>query len=74
MINVTLGEVKTQETKPYPKLMKPSLSNNIWLMVNEKHGTLVYKGEDAAFSIGEYHFDFGNHMEDYNGSITLQNA
>lgn len=74
MINVTLGEVKTQEEKPFPKLMINLYKNVIVLMSERKCGTVVYS-TTKAYEIGYYSTDwFMDNFTDYNEPITLQNA
>lgn len=72
MINVTIGESKTQEVK-YPKLMISDLGR-IVLFTNKRSGIVMYEKE--------YHYGIGHLSEswntedftDYNEPITLQNA
>lgn len=84
MINVTLGEVKTQEEKPFPKLQKMTYPSGKWIVVfskSESNRVVVYvckENKNCYDNIG----DFWGHAEkngvgiftDYNEPITLQNA
>lgn len=80
-INVTLGEVKTQEIKPFPKLMivdNNPFEGRIVLFTREKTGMLVRCSECQSeyMKLGTYLED-GWAMQaftDYNEPITLQNA
>ena len=74
MINVTLGEVKTQEEKPFPKLMINSDRRIVVLMSESCVGTVVYS-KIETYQIGHYSEGWGMHnFTDYNEPITLQNA
>ena len=77
MIKVTLGEVKTQEEKPFPKLMIGKY-NCIILAIDEDeghyYGTLIYKGSSDD-TLGEFSYQWKKkYFSDYNDPITLQNA
>jgi len=80
-IKVTLGEVKTQEVKPFPKLMIVHVDpykGRIVLFTREKTGTLVRcsVSQTDYMKVGTI-IDGGWVMEaftDYNEPITLQNA
>jgi hypothetical protein len=68
MINVIVGEQKTQGTKPFPKLM----SANGWIGYFTRYGVCLCLLGDYA---GEYLY--GVEMEgmvDYNEELTLKNA
>jgi hypothetical protein len=74
-IKVTLGEVKTQEKKQFPKLMKPQTSDVIWLMLSPTKGICILGDENnPLFQTGNVHEGMGRYMIDYNEPITLQNA
>jgi hypothetical protein len=77
MINVTIGESKTQESKPFPKLMCGIESGNIVLFYKPHEGTVVFEGNfnDGNMGLGEF-FDAYNmeFFQDFTGSLTLQNA
>ena len=71
MIKVTVGEQKTQEAKPFPKLMK-SKTGRIVFMLSDSTGFQLNKSsnDDPHFSRSWNIGDF----TDYNEPITLQNA
>ena len=72
-INVTLGEVKTQEPKPFPKIME---SNNpkgfIVLFFNHDYGTCLTSSGD--YVAGERYNQPATNFTDYNEPITIQNV
>ena len=72
-VNVTLGEVKTQEIKPFPKLMKEK-DGAIYYFTTEGVGVPFndsdYKGELTHTQLKSWEMDL---FTDYNGPITLQN-
>lgn len=75
MIKVTVGEQKTQDEKPYPKIMT-NQDGELFYFVREKYGLpLNGKGWDfdqptpADYTKAIYH-----KFADYNEPITLQNA
>ena len=75
-INVTLGEVKTQELKKFPKLMI-GLEGSIVLFFKSGKGTMLCDTnpqKPRLIGIGEYYdgWDMGA-FTDYNEPITLQN-
>lgn len=78
MINVTIGESKTQ-SEDYPKVMISSLAttntDTIVLFVSEGCGTCLKKGKGETSNVGEYseHWRMGV-FEPLPNSITLQNA
>ena len=73
MINVTVGEQKTQSEKPFPKLMITQ-NGYVFYMIREKYGlpltsnNWAYDMDDFA-DLSETKYDF----TDYNEPITLQN-
>jgi len=80
MINVTLGEAKTQTEKPFPKLMTDGEG---WIVL----ATGIGEGEDweviriSGFGDNNYTytkafnlFNGPRKFSDYNEPITLQNA
>lgn len=74
MINVTIGESKTQSEKPFPKLMIHSGKKIIVLMLKNKCGSVLYS-TSSAYGIGYYSEDWSTeNFTDYNEPITLQNA
>lgn len=82
MINVTIGESKTQKVKPFPKLMKCTgdswAKGSIVFFISPKNGirlTSSYEGDmsNPAFDGIFNSWDMSN-FTDYNEPITLQNA
>lgn len=71
MINVTIGESKTQSEKPFPKLMKQLDAGWIIYMLSETKA-LHLTGKFAGGFTEDYHID--KNTVDYNEPITLQNA
>lgn len=81
MINVTIGESKTQEVKPFPKLMIGEYGTIIEvLQLPNEHGCAhVVIRKSNQFPIGfRADFRLKGSVEmfdkDYNEPITLQNA
>ena len=75
-IKVTIGESKTQNEKPFPKLMKSNYGF-IVLFYREKCGVLLDRGncEKGSIGIGDYNETWKMDIfTDYNEPITLQNA
>jgi len=76
MITVTLGEVKTKDEKPFPKLMKDSGADRIVYFIAYGSGFQLnhisgdYEDKSPHFS-KEWAMQF---FTDYNEPITLQNA
>lgn len=74
-INVTLGEVKPQNNKPFPKLMKWNKPNRelIILFQSLKSGTVLFSTSNH-WRMGDTSDDFDmSQFTDYNEPITLQN-
>jgi hypothetical protein len=74
MINVTIGESKPQEEKPFPKLMEDN-NGEIFYMVRERYG-LPITGISWSFFQKDF-ADFSQNARtftDYNEPITIQNA
>jgi len=73
MINVTLGEVKPQTEKPFPKLMSDS-KGHIYYFTMEKIGVPLndpdYPSEISHSNLKSWGMQF---FTDYNEPITLQN-
>lgn len=72
-INVTIGESKTQEAKPFPKLMKFTEHNTIVFL--EKHSCGMIINADGFYQgcVG-YATNFPMELlVDFNEPITLQN-
>ena len=80
MINVTLGEVKTQEEKPFPKLMISEVGQIFYMVeVNPNRSDLLvgFQLHSNGFSIGGNGFSkrmSRSSFTDYNEPITIQNA
>ena len=77
MINVTVGEEKTQSEKPFPKLMISYKHKSVILATSKdgKHliGTLLYVGTSCD-NFGEHDTTWlESNFTDYNEPITLQN-
>lgn len=81
MINVTVGEQKTQEEKPFPKLMIGKDSEDytiIYAIGKYENGGI--QGVCISTTCkdnyhGEYYTDWDfDYFTDYNEPITLQNA
>jgi len=76
MINVTVGEQKPQQAKPFPKLMTLTKLKGVFLFYDESCCTCICEPNEA------HHWKIGEHQtgviygafEDYNEPITLQNA
>lgn len=74
-INVTLGEVKTQNNKPFPKLMKWNKPERelVVLFQSLKSGTVLFS-TSIHWRMGDASDDFDmSQFTDYNEPITLQN-
>jgi hypothetical protein len=73
-INVTLGEVKPQEEKPFPKLMKGS-EGTLVMFFKSGQGTVISTNKpNIPLLTGEYYKGFTmSEFTDYNEPITLQN-
>ena len=69
-VKVTIGESKTQEAKPFPKLMKTD-GGRIVFMISSTNGFQLNNavGEDPHFYT---RWNMGN-FTDFNEPITLQN-
>lgn len=78
MINVTIGESKTQ-SENYPKIMISSNASDnkttIVLFTSYSCGICLQKGKEESCVVGEYCEDWYMPVfTDYNEPITLQNA
>ena len=72
-IKVTIGESKTQEEKPFPKLMSTEYGT-IVLMVKYGCGVVVHE-RSYCYGVGHYSEHWQpKSFTDYNEPITLQNA
>jgi hypothetical protein len=76
MINVTLGEVKTQKEKPFPKLMIGDVGTVIMVLQepNKAGRSKVFNLTNCRLSNDFAVFDGSEKFTDYNQPITLQNA
>lgn len=79
MIKVHLSEVKTQEEKPFPKLMvvnKDGVSPGTIVLFEAMHkGTVIYGTHNHVQNIGKrFEMWCMDNFSDYNEPITLQNA
>ena len=82
MINVTIGESKTQNEKPFPKLMKcigdSWAKGSIVFFIRPEKGIRLTSSYEGDMSNPEFDsivnsWDMSN-FTDYNEPITLQNA
>ena len=68
--------VSTEQSK-YPKLMKSSVTNSIYLMTSSETGTKVHTGNrDLGMNteVGNYFKNWKNApLTDYDGTVTLSN-
>lgn len=72
-IKVTVGEQKTQNELPFPKLMIGKLGSIVLFRENMKGTMIQYKGE-SSIKVGEYYEGFDMRaFTEYNEPITLQN-
>jgi hypothetical protein len=74
-IKVTLGATEnTQKEKPFPKLMKSTISSAIVYFTEIECGLVVVEGEEGgSFNSAPYGWDMAI-FTDYNEPITIQNA
>lgn len=73
MINVTIGESKTQSEKPFPKIMKSKYSGAIVFFISNERGYILVEGRDIKYDTSEFGWAMNN-FTDFNEPITLQNA
>ena len=79
MIKVTLGKLKTQEEKPFPKLMK-NKDGEIFFFVRRNYGLPLTDISDGRWPYHDKDFaDFStvaskHEFTDYNEPVTLQNV
>lgn len=75
MINVTLGEVKTQE-KPFPKFMTLKNTEGLFLFKSSTEATCIkVPNPSGNWCIGDYSVDMDiTAFEDFEGSFTAKNA
>lgn len=74
MINVTIGESKTQELKPFPKLMKHN-DGTITYFSSMNNGVHIYARASMKEIIGVISHSISmDEYSDFKEPITLQNA
>lgn len=77
-INVTLGEAKPQEEKPFPKLMRQNTDkyNLVVLFTAAGCGTVILDTDkEDPYAVGHHSLDWAEkHFIDYNEPVTIQNA
>lgn len=74
MVQVTLGEVKTQEVKPYPKIMKSIHSDRIVFFIQKGKGFQLNHVNETYDPNPHYSPSWGEEsFADYNEPITLKN-
>ena len=79
MIKVTIGESKTQEEKPFPKLMIATYGAKndkgiVVLFVTRISGTVIITTNDSEKIVGGVYTTFlADSFTDYNEPITIQN-
>jgi hypothetical protein len=74
MINVTLGEVKTPEEKPFPKLMIEDCSKDIFYFHRSGVGLPLQQPNRFLESLTWASAWDMDGFTDYNDPITIQNA
>jgi len=79
MIKVTLGEVKTQEEKPFPKLMISKNTGRLVFFLSKYDGlqmnTVTHPDTSEEYRSPHYSSSWvSSEFTDYNEPITLQNA
>ena len=78
-VKVTIGESKTQNVKPFPKLMvsvnSGQYSGRVVLMLSDNCGiVLKTSGKNDYVEVGHHCTQWNMcNFEDFNDSITLQN-
>lgn len=74
-INVTLGEAKTQEEKPFPKLMRHPDGCVVFFHEHGKGICLIGDIDPNGTKANTFGNDWGmRNFTDYNEPITIQNA
>ena len=72
MITTTFPD-RVDQTKPFPKIMRPKDCGSLVLFTNPDTGTILHPGQ-TAHSVGVHLDSFtSSWYEDYNGPVTLQN-
>jgi len=68
-----IKEVESREEKPFPKIMKSSVTGKVILFQSPSKGVLVH-GYSSCTNIGEFYgyWSMGA-MEDFDGEVTLKN-
>lgn len=80
MINVTIGESKTQSEKPFPKLMTSELGQILYAFgLNESRSDLIVGVllRTNGYAIGKFNYSESwsrHNFTDFNELITIQNA
>lgn len=69
-IKVTVGEQKTQNEKPFPKLMTSKAGRIVFMTSYEQGFQLNHAADDGPHFYKDWSMD---DFTDYNESITLQN-
>ena len=68
-----IKEFESREEKPFPKIMKSSVTGKVILFQSPSKGVLVHGYSNAA-SIGEFHGYWEmSAFQDFNGEVTLKN-
>jgi hypothetical protein len=72
-VNVTIGESKPQEEKPFPKIMM-SYTNGLTVFFIDKGCGFVLNNPDNSREVGYYSETFFmENFTDFNEPLTLQN-
>jgi len=72
MITVTVGEQETQTPKPFPKLMRSTVSGEIFYFVRKGYG-LPLTGDAWGYEQDDFADFSGGEFKDFNEQITLKN-
>ena len=68
-----IKEVESKEEKPFPKIMKSSVTGKVILFQSPGKGVLVH-GHSGAANIGEFHGYWEmSGFQDFDGEVTLKN-
>lgn len=66
--------IENTTEKPFPKLMKSTITEIIVLFISKDKGT-VLDVKKTGHSMGGFHEGFDiSHFEDFNGKVTLSNG
>ena len=72
-VNVTIGESKPQNSKPYPKLMRSYINGLIVFFIDKGCG-FVLNSPDNSREVGYYSETyFMENFTDFNEPLTIQN-